>query len=273
MEDYSWTYELVFLTLLEARSLEELSLTYRFSWSLRMVDFPRHTNIRHIYFAWYPPGPGSASHNAIVHTMSNLIAQSPKLEKLTIQRYNPGSSISLHDLLSQCPLDILSRLEALDLTGVDIPLDQSIVQHLHSLRKLSLKQLSQIHGARIALHCLETIQNAGAPLESLSLDYLDEAIIGCIAAMRCLKELSYVSSQRKDQHAEMLSRLFMEKVLERHAPSLERLFIYGGDTFFCCIDEHNVGAVLVCQNLVTLGVTVQFQDVVDGKLNVSQHVF
>lgn len=90
--------------------------------------------------------------------------------------------------------------------------------------------------------------------------------------MRGWKELSYVSSQRKDQHAETLSRLFMEKVLVRHAPSLERLFIYGGDKGLCCIDEHNMSAVLVCQNLVTLGVMVQFQDVADGKFNVSQDV-
>lgn len=244
--------------------------------SIPIFDFPQRTNLRHIHLVWRS-GTDSASRNAIVHTMSNLVAQSPQLENLTVQRHHNGPPLHLHDLMSQCSVGTLSRLKALDLTGVDLSLEQSVIRHLHSLRKLSLKQLSsvsQTHGARIALHCLEIIQNAGAPLESLCLDYLDEDIIGCIAAMRGLKELSYVSSQLEDQHAETLSRLFMEKALVQHAPSLERLFIYGGATVgLCYIDEHNVNAVLVCQNLVTLGVTVQYQDVVNDKLNVSQRVF
>jgi hypothetical protein len=193
--------------------------------------------------------------------LSTLIAHSPNLSQLSLEKWSYNSISPLPDIFKAVSSHRTMHIQNLSFCGFQIKVGTEMLRHLKSLQSYRLR----LHKPARALPTKndrlswKSLRGSGINLRHLDVDCVDSALLDYLSSYSGLETFRFIPP---NHHREILSQSddlahrFFAVVIPRHAMSLKSLFILVPPSSRWCFHNDYSNSLRHCENLDKLSQSI-----------------
>jgi len=194
--------------------------------------------------------------------LSTLIANSPNLSQLSVERWSSNSVTPLPDIFEAVSSRHTMRIQSLSFCGFQIKKKTEMLRHLQSLQ--SYRSSRALPTSNDGLNW-KSFRGSGINLRHLDVDCVDSALLDYLSSYSGLETFRFIPPNR---HRETLSQMddlayrFFTVVMPKHAKSLSSLFILVLPSSRWCFHKDYSDSLRRCDKLdrLSISIALDFKD-------------
>jgi hypothetical protein len=201
--------------------------------------------------------------NSACNGLSTVIANSPDLSKLNVERWSYNSVSPLPDIFESVSSRRTMHIQSLSLRGFRVQMETEMLRHLQSLQSYQFhhhKPVRSLSTSDDGLHW-KAIRGSGISLRHLVVDCVDSSLLDYLSSYSGLETFRFVPPNRhpnimSQDHDEDLAYRFFTVVISKHAKSLISLFVLVLPASRWCFHKDYLNSLRRCEKLDTLSLSI-----------------